>query len=168
MHHVPRIFFLLLVSLASWTARADDSCIALYGDLEAYMKVKPDDNHYKFLQYQLTSSSEKGWVGHSTGRLYYAGNRDFPYLTSVQSQRQLFSDRAIPCSGNGCFVQPFDKNKADSILVDIPSPRQLRINFQTWNYTASVDISCNGEFMYARQGNEFHVLSFKKMMAQKS
>lgn len=168
MQLFPKIPLLLFVSLAPCMAQADETCNALVADLEAYMRLKPDDNHYKFIQYQLMTSSEKGWVGHSTGRLYYAGNRDFPYLTSVQSQSQVFSDRAVPCSGAVCYGQPFDKNRADSILVDIPSPRQLRIVFQTWNYTANVDMSCNGEFMYARQGNEFHVLSFKKMMAQKS
>lgn len=100
----------------------------------------------------------------------------------------ILRDRAIPCAGDSCFVQDFDRNKADSPLnfSDHTEPCQgsscspqtlaaskagllsvaigevaMTLTFHAWDYSAIAHISSLSHTIFGRQGNEFHVLTFQ-------
>jgi len=105
----------------------------------------------------VATNSLSGWSAYSTGRLMAPGGGG---LQSAEPGRQVFSDRTEPCQGSSCQPQTFAASKADLLSVALGEVA-MTLTFHTWNYTAIVNITCQGRTIFGRQGNEFHVLTFK-------
>lgn len=141
--------FSLALLLGSQVGTAE-TCNKLVSELGAQAKVRT-------LIYEVATNSLSGWSGYSTGRLIALSGGG---LQSAEPGRQLFSDRTEPCQGTGCQMQTFAASKPDLLSVAL-GESAMTLTFHTWNYSSVVNITCQGRTLFGRQGNEFHVLTFR-------
>lgn len=148
-HHI-NIISTVLGLIVSSQVLAGDNCSTLVNNLKSQARTGT-------LTYHLATNSLSGWSGYSSGRLVAPADGG---LQSSEPGRQVFSDRKVACQGSSCQPQTFAVSQADLLSVAIGEVA-MTLTFHTWNYTGIVSITCQGRTIFGRQGNEFHVLTFK-------
>jgi hypothetical protein len=121
-----------LVALPGVHARADESCRALISQKKREL---PSGWAYNA---ELTMHSESNpSVSYSRGQLRSRGV-GFETLGAFD---QSFSDRR---RGDG---QPFDINQADQQFLTVSDTGLVRVQFRTWNFETTWDMSCKGSVL---------------------
>lgn len=120
-------------SMIASTAHADSSCTSLMtavaNQLNAHGGVYDFDLVIHRTDVTLTE--------YSVGTVHATGGPAWP---ATGNANQLFSDRK-----NG--TQPFNINAADSLTVFLGSTGSLFINYNTWSFSTTWDMTCSGSTM---------------------
>jgi hypothetical protein len=138
------MLFIILSSLFASAANAD--CLTnLFSGL----------NSFKNKNYQLTIQKQNNqWVSYSSGVVYKPTGWTNLYGGIV---RQLFSDRTYWNQGN---LQPFSALAVDYMEVQSITPQGVMTVYNsTWNFTWSVNFTCQGNLLTGSTSDVFVVLS---------